>query len=261
MATFQQVDINHERSLTSQLRAYAAEKALRGPQRAAKSIHGSSYYGCSRKTMYGLLGYEQTDTKYIWEWDLAARAGDAVHGMVQQEFVDSGKAVILPNGRPAIELALGPDTLPPEVAAEFAAYKMGCRIDAVLVGADGQHIVVEIKTVDGKYLSGISQKFFPEKLADYEAQLQASLHFYRNHKTGERSRYGVIYVVNRGDVSDRREYLVEYNPLFIEPELERVASIRDHWLKTTLPEPEPHRGKCGFCNWRQICPLPDSSKK
>ncbi len=261
MTTYEMVDTSNERSLTSQLKAYAAGKATRGPQRTAKSIHGSSYYSCSRKTLYGLLGYEQTDIKYVWEWDLAARAGDAIHGLVQQEFLDSGKAVILPNGKPAIELTLGPDTLPAAVAKEFANYKLGCRIDAVLVGAEGQHIVIEIKTIDPKYLSGISQKYFPEKLADYEAQLQASLHFYRNHKTGERSQYGVIYVVNRSDVSDRREYLVEYNPLFIEPELERIAMIRDYWLQAKLSEPEPGRGPCGFCNYRTACPLPASQKK
>jgi CRISPR/Cas system-associated exonuclease Cas4 (RecB family) len=261
MTTYSQVDINHERSLTSQLRAYAADKALNGPQRASRSIHGSSYYGCSRKTLYGLLGYEPTDTRYVWEWDLAARAGDAIHGLVQQEFQDSGKAVILANGKPAIELTLGTDTLPEEVAKEFASYKLGCRIDAVLTGAEGQHILIEIKTVDGKYLSGISQKYFPEKLADYEAQLQMSLNFYRNFKTGERSRYGVIYVVNRADVSERREYLVEYDQRFIEPELERIANIRDHWLQAKLTDPEPVRGKCGFCAWKSLCPLPESQKK
>jgi hypothetical protein len=256
------VDPSNERTLTNQLRAYASEKALKGPQRVSRSIHGSGYWHCSREQLYGLLGYEPTDKKYNWQWDLAARTGDALHGMIQQEFVDSGKAVILANGRPAIELTLGSDCLPPDVAREFANYKMGIRIDAVLYGSEPKlHIPVEIKTVAGDYLNGSNQRYFPGRLADYEAQIQAQMHFYRNHITGERSQFGVVYVINRNDVSDRREYLIEYNPRFMEAELERVVSIRDHWLRVQLPEPEVSRKNCGFCNWVSLCPATLKDKR
>jgi CRISPR/Cas system-associated exonuclease Cas4 (RecB family) len=260
MTTYSQVDINHERSLTSQLKGFAANRA-KGPQRQSRSIHGSGYWKCGRSQVYGLLGYEPTDPKYVWAWDLAAKHGDLVHGHIQQEFVDSGKVVILPNGKPAIEVTIGPDSLPEPVAAEFASYKLGCRIDAILNGSTGLHIPVEIKTVDHKYLAGSERKYLPDKLADYESQLQMSLHWWRNPSNGERSQHGLIYVISRGDISLREEYVIEYNPLFIEAELERVAMIRDHWLKTELPEPEPHRGSCNFCQWRSLCPLPESQKK
>jgi hypothetical protein len=111
MTTYSQVDINHERSLTSQLKGFAANRA-KGPQRQSRSIHGSGYWKCGRSQVYGLLGYEPTDPKYVWAWDLAAKHGDLVHGHIQQEFVDSGKVVILPNGKPAIEVTIGPDRLP-----------------------------------------------------------------------------------------------------------------------------------------------------
>jgi CRISPR/Cas system-associated exonuclease Cas4 (RecB family) len=181
--------------------------------------------------------------------------------MVQAEFVDSGKVAIMPDGKPAIEIALGRDTLLPELAQEFAALKLGCRIDAVILGQNGVHIPVEIKTVASKYLNGSNVKYFPEKLADYEAQAQLYLHFYRNLETREQSKFGLIYVVNSNDVTDRREYIIDYDPLFVQSELEHIALIRDYWLQSKLMEPEPHRGSCGFCNWRSICPAPDHQKK
>jgi CRISPR/Cas system-associated exonuclease Cas4 (RecB family) len=261
LTTFQQVDINHERSLTSQLKAFATDKALKGPQRVSRSIHGSGYWKCGRSQVYGLLGYEPSDPKYVWAWDLAAKHGDLVHGHIQQEFVDSGKVVILPNGKSAIEVTISAESLPETLATEFNSYRLGCRIDAILSGSTGLHIPVEIKTVDHKYLAGSERKYLPEKLADYESQLQMSLHWWRNPATGERSQFGLIYVISRGDISLREEYVIEYNSLFIESELERVAVIRDYWLKTELPAPEPHRGPCNFCVWRSICPAPESQKK
>jgi hypothetical protein len=261
MTTFQQVDVLHERSLTSQLKTYASDKALNGPQRASRSIHGSGFYHCSRQQVYGLLGYEQTDKKYVWAWDLAARMGDQVHNLIQTEFCDSGKVVILPNGKPAIEVSLDSQTLPEAVYTEYASYKLGIRIDAVLEGLDGRHILLEIKSVDQKYLTGPERKYLPGKLADFEAQTQLSLHFWRNPKTGERSQYGLIYIVSRSDVTVREEWLVEYDPLFVEPELKRIANIRDHWIQAKLPEPEPSRGPCAFCGWRSICVAPESQKK
>jgi hypothetical protein len=247
------VDINNERSLTSQLRAYAVEKALKGSQRQSRSIHGSSFYKCSREQVYGLLGYEQTNPFYVWSWDLAARHGDAIHALVQQELLDSGKILIMPDGKPAIEVTLGRDTLPADVYTEFASYKLGVRIDAVPKGQGTDQVPIEIKTIDPEYLTGPKQKWFPEKLADYESQLQMSLNWWRNTETGERCNYGLIYVINRGDISQRLEFVVEYDPLFIEPELKRVANIRDHWLQAKLPEPEPERHSCGFCKWVNHC--------
>jgi CRISPR/Cas system-associated exonuclease Cas4 (RecB family) len=261
LATFKQIDVWHPRSLTSHIQGYATDKALNGPKRMSKSIHGSGFYKCGRMQVYGLLGYEQSDTKYVWAWDLAAKHGDLVHGHLQKEFVDSGKAVILPNGQPAIEVALGFDTLPEAVAKEFMSYKLGVRIDAILTGAGDSNVVIEIKTVDGDYLTGSKRRYLPDKLADFESQLQMSMHWWRNPKTGERSNYGLVYVVSRGDISLREEYVVEYDALFIEGELERVASIRDYWLQAKLPDPEPHRGSCNFCAWRSICPAPESQKK
>jgi CRISPR/Cas system-associated exonuclease Cas4 (RecB family) len=254
LTTFQQVDVNHERSLTSQLRAYATEKALN------RSIHGSGYFHCQLQQVFSLLGYEPTDKKYVWAWDLAARAGDAIHALVQQELIDSGKVLILPNGKPAIEVTLGKDTLPPEVAEQFLSYKMGVRVDAVGIGQEDSEIPIEIKTIGPEYLSGPKSKYLQDRLADYEMQLQLSLHWWRHTKTGERCNYGLIYIINRGDISQRLEYVIEYNAGLIDSELQRVANIRDHWLKTTLPEPEPQRG-CTFCQFKTLCPAPAHLKK
>jgi CRISPR/Cas system-associated exonuclease Cas4 (RecB family) len=243
------------------LRDSAASKAVSRASRPSRSIHGSGHYHCGRQQLYSLLGYEPTDVNYVWEWDLSFRTGNALHGMIQDEFVDSGKAVIMPDGKPAIEIALGRDTLLPELAEEFAALKLGCRVDAVLVGNAGKHIPVEIKTVNNKYLNGSSQKYYPEKLADFEAQLQLYLYFYRNLETKEQSEFGLIYVVNSNDVTDRREYVVEFNPLFVQGELEHITMIRDYWLQSKLMDPEPHRGVCGFCQFKTACPAPDNQKK
>lgn len=261
MATFKQIDINHPRSLTSHILGYATDRALNGPKRVSKSIHGSGYWKCGRMQIYGLLGYEPTDAKYVWAWDLAAKHGDLVHGHLQKEFVDSGKVVILPNGQPAIEVSLDSQSLPEAVYTEYASYKLGVRIDAILNGSSDSNVVIEIKTVDHDYLAGSKRRYLSDKLADYESQLQMSLHWWRNPRTGERSNYGVVYVVSRGDISLREEYVVEYDPMFIKPELERVAMIRDYWMQTKLPEPEPHRGPCNFCQFRSICPAPDNLKK
>lgn len=261
MTTFRQVEINHPRSLTSHIQSFAAEKALNGPRRVSKSIHGSGYWKCGRMQIYGLLGYEPTDTKYVWAWELASRHGDLVHGHLQKEFVDSGKAVILPDGQPAIEVSLDSGSLPEAVYREFASYKLGVRIDAVLNGSGDSNVVIEIKTVDHDYLAGSKRRYLGDKLADYEAQIQMSLHWWRNPKTGERSNYGLVYVVSRGDISLREEYVVEYDALFIEAELERVARLRDYWLQAKLPDPEPHRGPCAFCQFKSICPAPESQKK
>jgi hypothetical protein len=255
------VDPSNERTLTNQLKDYATAKAAQQPPRASKSIHASGYWKCSRMQLYGLLGYEPTDRNYVWAWDLAARSGDMIHNHVQGEFVDSGKAVVLPNGKPAIEVTLSADTLPKDVYTEFASYKLGVRIDAVLNGQGNAQVPIEIKTIDAKYLTGSAQKYFPDRLADYEMQLQMVMHWWRNTVTGERCNNGLILVVNRGDISQRLEYVVEYDALLMATELERVATIRDYWLQAKLTAPEPERGPCGFCAWKTACPAPANQKK
>jgi hypothetical protein len=261
LTTFQMVDVSNERSLTSQLKAYATEKALNGSQKVSRSIYGSGYWKCGRSQVYSLLGYEMTNKKYVWEVDLATKVGDLIHSHIQRELFESGKILILPNGKPAIEVTLGKETLPQDVAEEFLSYEMGVRVDAVGVGQENSQVPIEIKTIDPKYLNGPDQKYFPGKLADYEMQLQQSLHWWRHTITGERCNYGLIYVINRGDISQRLEFVIEYDSLLIEAELKRIANIRDHWLKAKLPEPEPSRGPCNFCGWKIACPLPENQKK
>jgi CRISPR/Cas system-associated exonuclease Cas4 (RecB family) len=254
LTTFQQVPIEHERSLTSQLKAYAADRALNGPKRQSKSIHASSHYGCGRRTLYGLLGYEQTNPNYVWGWDLSAKHGEYIHQHVQNELIESGKILILPNGKPAVEVTLDGDILPKEVFEEFQSYKIGMRIDAIAKGPNKAEIPVEIKTVDHKYLAGSERKYLPDKLADYESQAQMYMHFWRNTETGERPTHGLLYVISRGDISLREEWVIEYNPLFVESALEHISMIRDHWLKAELMEPEISRKSCGFCNYLDHCP-------
>jgi CRISPR/Cas system-associated exonuclease Cas4 (RecB family) len=254
LTTFQMVDVNNERSLTSQLRACATEKALKGPQRVSKSIHASSHYGCGRKTLYSLLGYQETNPNYVWAWSLAAKHGDYIHQHVQNELLEAGKILMLPNGSPAIEVTLNEEILPKEVFEEFQSYKIGMRIDAIAVGKDNAQIPVEIKTVDAKYLNGPERKYLADRLADYESQAQVYMHFWRHTETKERPTHGLLYVISRGDISQREEWIIQYNPQFAESALEHIATIRDSWLRTELISPEPWRKSCGFCAYIDHCP-------
>lgn len=264
----------------------AEEKYYISKMYQSKSFHASSYIDCGRQQAYGLLGIAATDDKFVIQYKRDAMLGEVVHGVLQNWAIADGKIAMVPNFdydkdkreaarkrgdlSPAIEMPINEHTIAPELYKEFKGrYRLGGRVDGVLE-RKGSLVVLEIKTLAAKYMdnpSPLYRQIYLDKLYHFESQVQLYMHFLG-------AKEGIILAVNRDRFLQLMmgnsiyewedvylEYRVDYNPLFIERELERLENLNNLVSKKELPDPEPDRGSCKFCNWRSLCPAPESQKK
>ncbi len=236
-------------------------------QRQSRNFSASGYVDCARMQSYGLLGYAKTNEETVPEYKRVAAYGDAIHGVLQDRLLAAGMVVMMPNFdyaqesrekareagtlSPALEMPLNEWTLSPAKYEEIRRYRIGGRIDGLLVGKKGP-LLLEIKTIDGKYFEPNYRQYYLDKLYHFEAQAQMYLHFLELEQA-------LILVTNRGNAK-LDEYLVTYNPLFLGPELERLEKAVWQVAMAQLPEPEPNRGPCRFCAWRDLCPATEKAK-
>ncbi len=254
-------------TLTRKLDAFEIELEKRNT-RVPKTFHASSYVNCVRQQAYGLLGYTPDEGKTVNPgWKRDAAFGESLHGVIQQRLIDSEMVIQLPNfdyeaatrflarlaGKlsPAVEVPLNEWVLTPERLEELKRYRLGGRVDGILKGTD-KPLVLEIKTVAGKYFSPNYHKYYLDKLYHFESQCQIYLHFLELERA-------VILVINR-DNSSFDEYMVTYDSLFVSRELERLEGSAGQVMRMQLPEPEPSRGPCNFCDWRKQCPASETEK-
>lgn len=239
-----------------------------------KSFSASSFVDCGRKQLYGLLGYAKTDGEIVTEYKRSALVGDIIHQTLQSWAIASGFVDICPDKEtgksvPFIEQPLGKHNLAADKYQLLTRLKLGGRLDGVLKRSDGTRVVWELKSVAGKYLDNPTPfyaRLFQKNLTHYESQTQLYMHLLD-------LKDALVLVINRetfldwltGRVNDAdaifQEYHVTYDPLFIEPELERIEVLNGYLMRAELSAPEPHRGECKFCDWRSACPLPSSEKR
>jgi CRISPR/Cas system-associated exonuclease Cas4 (RecB family) len=225
----------------------------------------SGYMDCGRQQAYKILGYE-AETEFNPLYYYRAMLGDFIHSTLQGWLTDVGKVKMLKtihpvlgeSETPAVEIRLSEETLSPAKWEEYQRYNLGGRIDGIL-DTPGGAVVLEIKTVGAKYFTPGYKPYYLEKLAHFEAQLQIYLHFLEIPK-------GVITVVNteaflEAMLGARKlteacfdEWTIDYNPLLVTGELERLQRLQEVISTKELPAPEPDRGPCKFCEFRKLCP-------
>jgi CRISPR/Cas system-associated exonuclease Cas4 (RecB family) len=262
------LDPAHPLSLTNSLISISEEQERAAPVKKPTGIYGSAWWKCARMQLYDLLGFQPEPAEYVWEWDLAARLGDAVHNEVQKDLIKRGLVAYLKNftdnaarrrqyrkrgkRQAAIEVSLDHRTVPPAVAAELAALKLRIRLDAIIKRPAKPETIVEIKTVDSKYFNDY-QKLAKYKLPSYDPQIQLQMHYYRDSETGRRPQFAICYVVNRNAITQRMEIPIYYDADFAEWGVRRIQAIKAAWDQQTLLPPEPG-SDCRFCRHFKKCP-------
>jgi hypothetical protein len=78
--------------LGRQVTDWYADELLRATK-PSKSVHGSDYFKCALQQYYKFTGQPISDFKFVSEYYMAARHGEAIHDMVQQEFVREKRVV------------------------------------------------------------------------------------------------------------------------------------------------------------------------
>lgn len=243
-----------------------------------KTFHASSYVDCGRMQAYGLLGYEY-DAQVVPQYKRDAWMGNWVHEFFQAIALASGYVRMVPNFdpdekirtaarargelQPAIELPIKEFTVEPEVWQLVKRLRIGGRIDGELMRSSGLPMTWELKSVAEKYFSPKSKSYegyFNDKLAHYESQCQL---YMRLRGISEalvtivsRERFFEFMRGNMAFDEIYQEHTVTYDPYFMEPELDRLERLATTVQVNELPEPEPSRGPCSFCNWKSICPNP-----
>jgi CRISPR/Cas system-associated exonuclease Cas4 (RecB family) len=299
--TFKYYDrpVEDHRSITYQLQKSEYQAEL-DESRPPNTIHFSGFWECPRSLLKKAYGHPFTDWTFRWSNREAAKNGDKVHELVQAQLVRSGMVAKLPSFvenpaqrvmerdmgflQDAIEVSLdrylSPYTAhqrqlyeemgvnPPaeEAFNELMAHRLGGRLDSILRFPGYPHDVpVEIKTVYPKYWVGEKSEQYmygPEgKWIHYIFQLQLQLHFWRDSVTGERPKFGVIYLINRGDTSLRQEKVVWYDPKFVEIWLPVIKEIKEAWDNGEILEGRPTESGCKFCEYNSDCDHPNKFPK
>jgi hypothetical protein len=105
---------------------------------------------------------------------------------------------------------------------------------------------------------GLKAPVVPDKVIDYNNQLQMQMRFMPNPYTGETPKWGTIYVVNRNDESQSIELFVKYNPNHVNYWLGRIRARKLLWDSMEEGTTTPTKDNCFFCVWNKgVCTDPN----
>ena len=267
-ASYAPVPYDHPASITNNVIALSAAHAAAEPVMRPSGIYGSGWWKCARSQLYDLLGFTPEPFDYVWEWDLAARLGDAVHNEIQRDLIKRGIVLKLPNFmnkhskrkqyrkrgklQAAVEVTLDGRVLPNQIARELEALKLRIRLDVIIKRPNKPQTIVEIKTVDQKYFYDL-KKLYKYKMPGYDRQMQMQMHFWRDTETGHRPQLAVCYVINRNNITERMEFPIAYDAAYAEWGVRRIGAIRAAWQRGVLLPAEPGND-CNFCRHFNKCP-------
>jgi hypothetical protein len=257
--------------LGRQVTDWYADELLRATK-PSKSVHGSDYFKCALQQYYKFTGQPISDFKFVSEYYMAARHGEAIHDMVQQEFVREKRVVrIRPwdekNPKhlearrhyekvPAIEVEFNAASLEPEYEAQREAAFAGIRADAqIRMEPGGEEIWVEIKSVDNSYIDGEKKDDLVRwKVPDFARQLLPIMHLghLQDSEVGL-APYGMVLVVSRQQPTKRRQFMVPYNVHWGIEAILRMKLLAHHFKEKIKPEPEPGQD-CSSCHYFTQCP-------
>ena len=227
--------------------AYHAAKSFK----PHSNIRGGSYFECALKTYHSVVGTPPPVIIGEPGWELSAEVGKAIHNVIQKQLVKAGIVLVLP----AKSI---------EVVVNSAKYKYAGVIDGIIKNAQGDVSLLEIKNIDDKYFNPKDDnytRYYLDKLAHYEMQLQAYMHLWRHPETNYQATQGRILVINLNYPKQRRLYKASYDPVLMGSEFERIAGLKVAIESKTPPAPEPSRGPCTFCNWQKICPTTEKERR
>lgn len=208
-------------------------------------FRASGIADCLRKAGYAMLSVPPDRLVDKLDYRLAASQGDAIHAGIQAAMVAAGMVLQLPTG-PAVEINLRDyGTL------DLPDYLFSGRLDVVLQQPDGELAILDIKTVGPRDFEP-NNRYWPGKLAHYADQVQMYLRFFQA-PDGRSVRRAFVYVVNRGDTTQRRLYRVPYDENTVAALLARLVRATAAYQVGALPDAEPGRGPCNLCPWEPTC--------
>lgn len=252
---------------------HKASQRLRDVDGIETTIRASSIYDCMRKRAYQILKIPKTNIVFNPNWDLSAKIGDAIHLELQMQLVISGQAVLYPEyrlpkklQRYLDELVITADTsqgsfaleLPlefccdPLLRSDLISHNISGHIDALIRDGNGDLCVLDIKTIDPKYLLSGGKSTLEDKKRKWESQVSTYMH-YVSMPDGEIATRGLILVISRGNTKDRVLYEIDYDENLVQTELTRAYNATQLISQNILPDPEIKRGPCFFCEWRNRC--------
>lgn len=286
-------DVNNPNSITSAIREQRRIEHYANTRRTA-SIRGSQYWRCEQAMLWDARNEPYTNNVYSFNNDLAAEGGNYAHSEFAQLLINAGKTKkIIPfhdddelrnSAREAGALQYAEEVnltsyfqpltlsqqiyyenahgiIPPQasVIERYMMGKDGVRIDNILSRNNYKgDLITEVKTVgpdywyDGKYFNFL-RKNIREK---YIPQLIRQMHWWRNIDDGERPKWGLLLIANRGNLGDTMEEYVEYEPTAIEWWLERNFQTVQKWDRGEEGEAQPSSDECGFCPFWDKCKAP-----
>lgn len=278
MATITEIDATRFSEMLDQAARKMQKSFKPRPQR---SFHASSGFKCGLNQYWKRIGQTPTNERYEPENQDDADLGTAYHEILELRSIFTGKVVKLPawepdkadkdGMQPAVEVPFNEKTMTPTAMQRIKVAGFGAKIDQLIYSeelrSDGspQVAYLDFKTKGVKDFLPGNQKYLLDDLCHYEWQLQMCIELAEFPTIGKID-FGLIYLVSRDKdpVTKKRFkklYIVEPDPLFVGPELERLETLNGKVLRLQQPEPEPHRGSCSFCEFYDLCPVSELDKK